>query len=44
MLEKPNENFIKEGAQNVTDDVAVMGACLFLVEQDLHMDWKQGQE
>ena len=28
------------------DDVAVMGACLILVEQDLHKykDWKQGQE
>ena len=27
------------------DDVAVMGACLILVEQDLHKykDWKQGQ-
>jgi len=27
------------------DDVAVMGACLMLVEQDLHKykDWKQGQ-
>jgi uncharacterized membrane protein YkvA (DUF1232 family) len=27
------------------DDVAVMGACLVLVEQDLHKykDWKQGQ-
>ena len=27
------------------DDVAVMGACLLLVEQDLHKykDWKQGQ-
>ncbi|MBL8063533.1 MAG: DUF1232 domain-containing protein [Anaerolineales bacterium] len=28
------------------DDVAVMGACLILVEQDLHKykDWKEGQE
>jgi uncharacterized membrane protein YkvA (DUF1232 family) len=28
------------------DDVAVMGACLILVEQDLHKykDWKLGQE
>ena len=28
------------------DDVAVMGACLMLVEQDLHKykDWKQGQD
>ena len=28
------------------DDVAVMAACLILVEQDLYMykDWKQGQE
>ena len=28
------------------DDVAVMGACLILVEQDLHKykDWKQSQE
>jgi uncharacterized membrane protein YkvA (DUF1232 family) len=27
------------------DDVAVMGACLILVEQDLHKykDWKQGE-
>ena len=27
------------------DDVAIMGACLILVEQDLHKykDWKQGQ-
>ena len=27
------------------DDVAVMGACLILVEQDLHKykDWKDGQ-
>ena len=28
------------------DDVAVLGACLILVEQDLHKykDWKRGQE
>jgi uncharacterized membrane protein YkvA (DUF1232 family) len=28
------------------DDAAVLGACLILVEQDLHKykDWKQGQE
>ncbi len=28
------------------DDVAVMGACLILVEQDLHKykDWKEGQD
>lgn len=28
------------------DDVAVMGACLMLIESDLHKykDWKQGQE
>ena len=28
------------------DDIAVLGACLILVEQDLHKykDWKQGQE
>ena len=28
------------------DDVAVLGACLILVEQDLHKykDWKEGQE
>ena len=62
MLNKPSEGFVKDGAQNVTenpfdlvpdmlpvigqlDDVAVMGACLILVEQDLHKykDWKQVQ-